>query len=111
MTDKFKKRKQQFLDIAKELAELFNKKNIDYNDNYFNIETEGFNIDKRLAKIDLYLQLRRKFSRLAGFAERRLFKEKIKNNVADENEEDTIKDICIYCLMELLKRKFIKGKK
>lgn len=107
--DKFEERKKEFLKIAEELAELFNKKNIDYNDNFFNLETQGFPIDKKLSEIDLYLQLRRKFSRLAGFAEKKLEGKKFINNVADETEQDTVKDIAVYCIMFLIKGRMKGG--
>lgn len=106
--NKFLKRKQNFLKIANELAEQFYKKNKDYGDSYFNINKDGFPIDKILSKVDFYVQLRRKFSRLANFAERKLKDEKVKNSVNDETEEDTIRDIAIYCIMELI---ILKGGK
>ncbi len=102
--DKFEKRKKDFLEVSEKLSELFDKKNRDYNDSYFNVKEEGFGIDKKLSSIDFYLQLRRKFSRLASFAEKRLINESINNQVADETEEDTIRDVAIYCIMELIKR-------
>ena len=102
--DIFMKRKEEFLKIAKELSELFYKKNKDYNDAYFKKDIEGYNIDKKLKEIDFYLNIKRKFIRLANFAEKRLFDENFKNEVADETEEDTIRDIAIYCIMELIKR-------
>jgi len=102
--DKFEKRKAEFMEMAKELSEQFYKKNKDYNDSYFNQGIEGFGVDKILAKVDFYVQIKRKFSRLAGFAERRLLGSKEKSLVDDETEEDTIKDLSIYCIMELIKR-------
>lgn len=102
--NKLKKRKIQFEAVCNELAELFHCKNIDYGDSYFNTETEGFEIDKKLSKADFYLQVRRKISRLAQFADHRLFGKEKQNEVADETEEDTIRDLAIYCIMELVKR-------
>ena len=104
--DKFKERQEQFLKIAEELSVLFYKKNKDYDDAYFkNFNNVGFDIDKQINEIDFYLQLRRKFARLAGFAERRLNNKDFTNEVANETEEDTINDICIYCIMEIIKRR------
>jgi hypothetical protein len=103
--DVYQERKQQFLEIAKSLAEQFYKKNKDYGDSYFGLDKEGFKIDKKLDEIDFYLQTKRKFARLASFAYNKVFNDKNKNLVPDETEEDTIRDLAIYCVMELIKRR------
>lgn len=115
MTDKQKDisslRKEQFLKISKELAEQFYKKNKDYGDAYFNNLNKDFtfNIDKKLSELDFYINLRRKFARLASFAEKKL-NNNSENLVNDETEEDTIRDVCIYSVMELMKRQNGKNK-
>jgi hypothetical protein len=111
MSDIFAARRKRFIEIAQNLADQFDKKNRDYNDSYFTIEKNGFPIDKKLAEVDFYLQIRRKISRIASFAERKLANEQVKNLVDDETEEDTIKDIAIYCVMELIKREQLKTSK
>lgn len=108
--DIFEKRKQEFLKIAEELAEQFYKKNKDYGDAYFKSKEFSFEIDKKLDNVDFYVQLRRKFARLANFAEKRLNGDKTENLVIDETEDDTIKDIAIYCIMEIIKRRENKQK-
>jgi len=101
--DKYKHRKAQFIKLCEELAEQFYKKNLDYGDDYFNHKEESFAIDKKLSKIDFYCQIRRKFGRLAHFALKKLENAE-QTYIKDESEEDTIKDLAIYCIMELIKR-------
>ena len=64
----FVNRKQQFLVIANELSEFFDKKNRDYGDSYFEKGIDGYPVDKVLDKCALYIELRRKFVRLGTFA-------------------------------------------
>lgn len=101
--DKFEKRLVEFKKICEDLAKLFYKKNKDYGDSYFSKEQEGYPVDKILSKVDFYVQIKRKFSRLAAFAEKRLNGENSENLVADETEKDTVQDIMIYCVMFLIK--------
>lgn len=105
MTDLYERRKTHFMRIAEELSETFYKKNKDYGDSYFKVGQDGFPIDRQLAKLDFYIQLRRKFSRLADFALRKYQGEEAQALVDDETEDDTIRDIAVYCVMELMKRR------
>jgi len=103
--DKFEERRAEFEKVCKGMAELFDKKNRDYGDSYFEEKEAEFPIDRTLERIDFYVQIKRKFSRLASFAEKRLKGEEAKSLIDDETEEDTIMDTGIYCIMELLKRR------
>jgi hypothetical protein len=105
MKNNFEERKKQFEQIAKELTEFFDKKNRDYGDSFFTGRMMAYPIDKELEKIRYYTEIRRKISRIAEFALQRLKGDKASNKIADETEEDTIRDIVIYSIMEILKRR------
>lgn len=101
----FQERTKAFLMLCHELSEQFDRKNRDYNDGFFQTNKEGFGIDQKLSQVDFYVQLRRKMARIAEFASKRLAGVEVDPKVLDETEEDTIKDIAIYCVMELMKRR------
>ena len=69
--------------------QLFKKKNKDYGNNYFNGEHE-------LPLI--FGNLTRKFNRLKGF-----YESKKEYLVGDETVEDTLRDLAIYCTMEIVR--------
>ena len=107
----FTQRKQQFLALCDELCEQFYKKNVSYNDSFFRTKQSHKNpLDKKINKIDFYIQIRRKTSRLAAFNDKKLMGKKF-SIIDDEGEEDTIKDLGIYCIMELMLRRMKGGKK
>ena len=83
-------RKEQFLEIANELAEFFQKKNTHYGDDYFT---------GKYSDIERWMSIKRKVARLSSFYE------KGNTNVPDETLEDTWKDLAIYCVMELMLKK------
>ena len=105
MKDKFEERDKQFEEICKILKEQFAKKNRDYGDSYFSKDgSVGYPVDRILSSVDFYVQIKRKVSRLASFAEKRLKGKAKEILVNDETEEDTIKDLAIYAIMELMLR-------
>lgn len=83
-------RDAEFKQIADELQKLFSKKNEDYGDDYF---TGGYTKEER------WLSVKRKVARLEAFYKNG------KIEVLDETVEDTWRDLGVYCIMELMKRK------
>ena len=88
-------RNRQFEEIAKEMLELFKKKNYDYDDQYFTGD---------YSEIERWMSIKRKTTRLESFYKNGRFK------VPDESLEDTWIDLGIYCIMELIKIKISQGK-
>lgn len=78
--------------ITEEVVELLIRKNTDYGNSYFELR-------KEFGKVAFVVRLYDKVARLKN-----LIKSKAQ---ADESEEDTIKDIIGYCLLELYFREKI----
>jgi len=86
--------KEELLEkLTKDVQELLIKKNLDYGDSYFALRSE-------FGKVAFLVRLGDKYGRLKVLAKR-------EPEVVEESEEDTIKDIIGYCLLELYYRKFV----
>ena len=87
-------RKEHFERIAKELAELFSQKNLEYGDDFF---TGGY------SDIERWMSIKRKVARLTTFYEK-------KTEMKLETATETWQDLAIYCIMELMYREINNGK-
>lgn len=88
--------KEVLENLVLEILTLLFKKNTDYGDSYFNLRNE-------FGKITFIVRLCDKTNRL-----KTLFKQNTQV-FNDEREEDTIKDIIGYCLLELYYRYIFKS--
>lgn len=83
-------RTEEFLEITKDFAKIFKNKNLDYGDGYFSGGYTG---------IERWMSIKRKVARLENYYKtNKLF-------TKDETIDETWKDLGIYCIMELMKRK------
>ena len=80
-------KRERFMWIAQEVAELLARKNVDYGDSYHRLRA-------KFGELGFFLRLADKFYRLESFVEKKQYE-------VDEKWEDTIKDIIGYCILEL----------
>lgn len=81
---------REFISLTKEMNELFEKKNHDYGNSFFQEEN---------TYQDSFSNIKRKFARLKNFYETD------KKPLINETVEDTLKDLAIYCTMEIIRLK------
>lgn len=89
--------KNQLEEIVRSVVELLLKKNADYGNSYFELRSE-------FGKVAFLVRLGDKYGRLKVLAKK-------EPEVTGESEEDTIRDIIGYCLLELYYRKYIVKQK
>lgn len=86
--DKFEVKNEEFLQIAKECLEQFEKKNKHYGNDYF----EG-----NYSELERWMSIKRKVARLNAF-----YSGASRESLPDETLKDTWKDLAIYCIMEMI---------